>query len=160
MAQKEKEDNTTNESYHCSQSSSLSLPEPGSQERLLAERKLVRKLDVRLLPVVFILYVLNYIDVCLSRVLMMVRTDNSLPAYRHYHGPFARHAERLTHYRYVVLDGLTIFLLYLSPDVQYATVIAILFVSYCPAQIPSNMVGSSRLTGTRVYNFFFRFLIE
>lgn len=25
-------------------------------------------------------------------------------------------------------------------DVQYATVIAILFVSYCPFQIPSNMV--------------------
>ena len=25
-------------------------------------------------------------------------------------------------------------------DVQYATVIAILFASYCPAQIPSNMV--------------------
>lgn len=25
-------------------------------------------------------------------------------------------------------------------DVQYATVIAILFVSYCPAQVPSNMV--------------------
>lgn len=25
-------------------------------------------------------------------------------------------------------------------DVQYATVIAILFVTYCPAQIPSNMV--------------------
>lgn len=27
-------------------------------------------------------------------------------------------------------------------DIQYATVIAILFVSYCPAQIPSNMVNS------------------
>lgn len=29
------------------------LPAPGSQGRLLAERKLVRKLDVRLIPAIF-----------------------------------------------------------------------------------------------------------
>jgi len=39
------------------------LPEPGSRERLLAERKLVRKLDMRLLPTIFLIYIMNYIDV-------------------------------------------------------------------------------------------------
>lgn len=39
------------------------LPEPGTPERLEAERKLVRKLDSRLLPTVFVIYVMNYIDV-------------------------------------------------------------------------------------------------
>jgi hypothetical protein len=40
------------------------LPEHGSQERLLAERKLVRILDTRLLPTLFVIYIMNYIDVC------------------------------------------------------------------------------------------------
>jgi len=39
------------------------LSEPGSRERLLAERKLVRKLDMRLLPTIFLIYIMNYIDV-------------------------------------------------------------------------------------------------
>lgn len=43
-----------------------SLPAPGSQERLLAERKLVRKLDVRLIPTVFLIFIMNYIDVSSS----------------------------------------------------------------------------------------------
>jgi len=30
-------------------------------------------------------------------------------------------------------------------DIQYATVIAILFVTYCPGQIPSNMVWNHLL---------------
>lgn len=38
------------------------LPAPGSQGRLLAERRLVRKLDVRLIPTIFI-FMMNYIDV-------------------------------------------------------------------------------------------------
>ncbi|KAG6898395.1 hypothetical protein C0992_004105 [Termitomyces sp. T32_za158] len=40
----------------------IDLPEPGTPERLEAERKLVRKLDSRLLPTVFIIFVMNYID--------------------------------------------------------------------------------------------------
>lgn len=40
------------------------LPEPGSPERLLAERKLVRRLDMRLLPTIFLIFIMNYIDVC------------------------------------------------------------------------------------------------
>ena len=39
------------------------FPAPGSQERLLAERRLVRKLDMRLIPTIFVIYIMNYIDV-------------------------------------------------------------------------------------------------
>ena len=38
------------------------LPAPCSQGRLLAERRLVRKLDVRFIPMIFI-FIMNYIDV-------------------------------------------------------------------------------------------------
>ena len=40
------------------------LPESGSQERVAAEHRLVRKLDTRLLPTIFLIYILNHIDVC------------------------------------------------------------------------------------------------
>lgn len=46
------------------------LPEEGSPERLLAEKKLVRKLDTRLLPTIFIIFIMNFID---------VRPTNPLP---------------------------------------------------------------------------------
>ncbi len=39
------------------------LPLEGSPERLLAERKLVRKLDTRVLPTIVLIYIMNYIDV-------------------------------------------------------------------------------------------------
>lgn len=39
------------------------LPAPGSQGRLLAERRLVRQLDVRLIPTIFLIFIMNYIDV-------------------------------------------------------------------------------------------------
>jgi proteasome assembly chaperone (PAC2) family protein len=39
------------------------LPEIGSVERLAAERKLLRKLDMRLLPTIFLIFIMNYIDV-------------------------------------------------------------------------------------------------
>ena len=39
------------------------LPTPGSPERLLVERKLVRKLDMRLIPTICIIYIMNNIDV-------------------------------------------------------------------------------------------------
>ena len=42
------------------------LPALGSQGRLLAERKLVRKLDVRLIPTIFLIFIMNYIDVSSS----------------------------------------------------------------------------------------------
>ncbi|KAJ8518425.1 hypothetical protein ONZ45_g4493 [Pleurotus djamor] len=82
------------------------LPPPGSPERTLAEKKLVRKLDMRLLPAIFIIYIMNYIDRNGITTARLQGMEQDL--------------------------GIT--------DVQYATVIAILFVSYCPAQIPSNML--------------------
>jgi len=39
------------------------LPEPGSHERMLAEKALLRKLDMRLLPTIFVIFIMNYIDV-------------------------------------------------------------------------------------------------
>ncbi|KAK1216926.1 hypothetical protein PQX77_020438 [Marasmius sp. AFHP31] len=39
------------------------LPEPGTPERIAAERKLVRKLDMRVLPTIIVIYIMNYIDV-------------------------------------------------------------------------------------------------
>lgn len=39
------------------------LPLAGSPERLLAERKLVRKLDMRVMPTIILIYIMNYIDV-------------------------------------------------------------------------------------------------
>jgi hypothetical protein len=47
-----------------SEGSLLPLPEPGTPERIVAERRLVRKLDTRLLPTIIIIYIMNYIDVC------------------------------------------------------------------------------------------------
>jgi len=82
------------------------LPPAGSQERIVAEKKLVRKLDMRVLPTIFIIYIMNYID------------RNGITTAR--------------------LKGMQEDLK--INDIQYATVIAILFVSYCPAQIPSNML--------------------
>jgi len=40
------------------------LPAPGTRERAIAEKKLLRKLDTRLLPTIFIIYIMNYTDVC------------------------------------------------------------------------------------------------
>jgi hypothetical protein len=39
------------------------LPLPGTRERIMAEKGLVRKLDSRLLPTIFVIYIMNYIDV-------------------------------------------------------------------------------------------------
>jgi hypothetical protein len=62
VGEKEKED-VSIEERPPSQTSLLTLPESGSPERLLAERKLVRKLDSRVLPTIFIIFIMNYIDV-------------------------------------------------------------------------------------------------
>ncbi|KAA8913205.1 hypothetical protein TRICI_003267 [Trichomonascus ciferrii] len=40
----------------------VTLPLPGSEERKKMEKKLKRKIDISLLPMVFIMYVLNYLD--------------------------------------------------------------------------------------------------
>jgi sugar phosphate permease len=82
------------------------LPAPESDERILMEKKLVRKLDTRLLPMIFLIYIMNYID------------RNGITTAR--------------------LKGLQDDL-HLN-NVQYATLIAVLYATYSPAQIPSNML--------------------
>lgn len=64
MAEKEKESMSIEE--HKPQEGEPAvhaLPEPGTAERMLAERKLVRKLDSRMLPTIFVIFIMNYIDV-------------------------------------------------------------------------------------------------
>ncbi|KAK7688814.1 hypothetical protein QCA50_007503 [Cerrena zonata] len=70
------------------------------------EKLLVRLLDMRLLPTVILIYLMNYID------------RNAVTAAR--------------------IEGLQDDL-HLT-DVQYSTVLAVLYVTYVPAQIPSNMI--------------------
>ncbi|KAF8187736.1 MFS general substrate transporter [Pholiota molesta] len=82
------------------------LPEFGSREWTLAEKQLVRKLDVRILPTLSLVFIMNYID------------RNGVATAR--------------------LKGLQQDL-HIN-DFQYATILAIFFVSYCPGQIPSNMI--------------------
>ncbi|KAJ7132992.1 major facilitator superfamily domain-containing protein [Mycena filopes] len=82
------------------------LSEIGSPQRLAAERRLVRKLDMRLLPMIFLIFILNYID------------RNGITTAR--------------------LKGLEQDLK--LSDLQYSVVLSILFASYCPASIPSNMI--------------------
>ncbi|KAJ3484028.1 hypothetical protein NLI96_g5907 [Meripilus lineatus] len=75
------------------------------ERRPLAERRLVRMLDMRLLPVIFLIFIISLID----------RTATT--------------AARLTGLQEDI--HLT--------DIQYSTVLAILYVSFVPAQIPSNL---------------------
>lgn len=106
MSEKEKESISVDEHKPPSEVSPVGLPDPGSPERVQAERKLVRKLDSRLLPTIVVIYIMNYID------------RNGITTAR--------------------LKGMQEDL-HIS-DIQYSTVIAILYASYCPAQIPSNML--------------------
>ncbi|KAN0081222.1 Major facilitator superfamily domain containing protein [Tylopilus felleus] len=75
------------------------------EARQATERRLLRKLDFRLLPTIVIIFLMNYIDrvAITSARLKGLQTDLGLS------------------------------------DIQYDTVVAILYASYCPAQIPSNM---------------------
>ncbi|KAF8839409.1 MFS general substrate transporter [Paxillus ammoniavirescens] len=74
--------------------------------RKAAERNLVRKLDLRLMPTIVIIYLMNYID----RVAITAARLKGLETDLH------------------------------MTDVQYDSLLAILYASYCPAQIPSNMI--------------------
>ncbi|EKM53443.1 uncharacterized protein PHACADRAFT_163762 [Phanerochaete carnosa HHB-10118-sp] len=80
----------------------LLLPEA----RQHAERKLVRKLDFRLLPTIVLIFLLNYIDRTAVSSARLKGLEQDL---------------HLT-------------------DIQYETVLAVLYASYVPAQIPSNMI--------------------
>ncbi|KAF9029761.1 major facilitator superfamily domain-containing protein [Rhodocollybia butyracea] len=82
------------------------IPVEGTPERFQAERRLLRKLDMRVMPTIVLIYIMNYID---------------------------RNAVTTARLKGLEQDlGLT--------DLQYNVVLSILYVSYCPAQIPSNMI--------------------
>jgi len=76
-----------------------------ANKRAIEERRLVRKLDMRLMPMIFLVFIMNYIDRTAVTTARLKGLEQDL--------------------------GLS--------DIQYDTVVAILYVSYCPAQIPSNM---------------------
>ncbi|KAG7451132.1 MFS general substrate transporter [Guyanagaster necrorhizus] len=78
----------------------------GPQGRILAERRLVRKLDVRFLPMVTLIYLMNYIDRSAITTARLKGLEDDL--------------------------GLT--------DLQYNIILSILYVTYSPSQIPSNMI--------------------
>ncbi|KAH9942232.1 MFS general substrate transporter [Epithele typhae] len=71
-----------------------------------AERRLVRILDMRLLPTIILIFIMNYID---------------------------RVAVTSARLKGLVED------LHLT-DIEYSTILAVLYASYVPAQIPSNMI--------------------
>ncbi|KAI0767021.1 MFS general substrate transporter [Fomes fomentarius] len=74
--------------------------------RPAAERRLVRMLDMRLLPTIILIYIMNYIDRVAVSAARLQGLEQDL--------------------------GLS--------DIQYETVLAVLYASYVPAQIPSNMI--------------------
>ena len=79
------------------------LPTLGSQERLLAERRLVRRLDMWLMPTIFIIFIMNYIDV--SHAHFCSECDHLivdvLVAQWCYDGTTKGHATGLAYQRYV-----------------------------------------------------------
>ncbi|KAA1470621.1 MFS general substrate transporter [Dentipellis sp. KUC8613] len=74
--------------------------------RASAEKKLVWKLDTRLLPTIIVIFIMNYIDRTAVTAARLKGLEQDL---------------HLT-------------------DIQYNTILAVLYASYCPAQIPSNML--------------------
>lgn len=125
------------------------LPPLGTRERAIAEKKLLRKLDSRLLPTIFVIYIMNYIDVRFNSCLWFVDipyltwvSSTSATALL----PQGWRAYKPTS-TWTVCFEIADYIDYIAlayreyySDVQYATLIAILYASYCPAQIPSNMV--------------------
>ncbi|KAI0687252.1 MFS general substrate transporter [Earliella scabrosa] len=90
-----------------------SKPPPPSDGGLLAEdirraaeHRLVRTMDMRLLPTIILIFIMNYVDRLAVTAARLQGLEQDL--------------------------GLS--------DIQYQTVLAIVYVSYIPAQIPSNMI--------------------
>ncbi|KAI3621230.1 tartrate transporter [Moniliophthora roreri] len=99
------------------------LPPPGTPERIAAERRLVRKLDMRVLPTIIVIYIMNYID----RNGITTARLQGLEEDLHLSGDHTLHLSNGFHLTHICLD------------IQYSAVLSILYVTYCPAQIPSNM---------------------
>lgn len=114
------------------------------EARRTAERKLVRKLDMRLVSTIILIFIMNYIDVRSVRIprwSLTHATDWKLLAdgchHRSSEGNRAR--SRIDRFEWLTITACSG--LKYSSDLQYDTVVAILYASYCPAQVPSNMVS-------------------
>lgn len=71
------------------------LPPLGTRERVIAEKKLLKKLDMRLLPTIFVIYIMNYIDVCaLSLSILLSGSRLMTLAERYHYCTVERHARR------------------------------------------------------------------
>lgn len=112
-----------------------------AENRILAERKLVRKLDFRLLPTIVLIFIMNFIDVACSMWCNkpLWSSDTVHLENRSHNGAFEGVGSRPRSNGYVFVQWLWI-RAKPSADIQYDTVVAVLYASYCPAQIPSNMV--------------------
>ncbi|KAF7375626.1 Tartrate transporter [Mycena sanguinolenta] len=98
----------------------------GSPEREREERQLLRKLDIRLIPAIFVIYVMNYVNVSIA-----------LPPFLANVTLFLAIAQRtaITAARLKGLEhdlGIS--------DIQYSVVLSILFVTLTVGQAPSNMI--------------------
>ncbi|KAL0565442.1 hypothetical protein V5O48_016582, partial [Marasmius crinis-equi] len=100
------------------------LPEPGTPERIATERKLVRKLDRRVLPTIIVIYAMNNIDrsgITTAR-LQGLEDDLHLTSASSSSASSVRPCAKL------------------FPGIQYSVILSAIYVTYCPAQVPSNMI--------------------
>ncbi|OCB88656.1 MFS general substrate transporter [Sanghuangporus baumii] len=99
-------------------------PCTSSNARAIAEKHLLRRLDMRFMPTIVLIYIMNYIDrsaITTARLKGLekdVGLTGKTPAFSLSSSSYASHL----------------------PDVQYDTAVAILYASYCTCQIPSNML--------------------
>ena len=89
----EKEESVSSSEEHLSK-----LPEVGSPERIAAEKALLRKLDMRLMPTLFIIIIMNYIDVCSGFLKLSPFLTNFIEAQRRHGGSITGATERSQYY--------------------------------------------------------------
>lgn len=112
---------------------------PGIRQK--AEKTLLRKLDTRLLPTILLVFILNYIDVS-SRTnrthepILIVMQRTAISSARLYGIEQDVHITGIRPLAISILAADQP----VSTDIQYETVLAVLYASYVPAQIPSNMI--------------------
>jgi hypothetical protein len=117
-----------------------------NDKRASAERRLVKKLDYRLLPTIVVIFIMNFIDVRqphrvqYSFVCSWILMQRSGVTSARLDG--LEQDLHLTGKRQFIHLSVIYMIPFLA-EIQYSVVVAILFVAYCPAQIPSNMVITS-----------------
>ncbi|CAK5268715.1 unnamed protein product [Mycena citricolor] len=105
-----------------SPASSIHEEERFSPERQSQEKRLVRKLDIRVLPAIFIVFVMNYVNRTAITAARLKGLEHDL------------HLTGKLRVEYSLSDAQR------APDIQYNVVLSILFVTLSLAQPPSNML--------------------